>query len=145
MKKKKLKFILIPIISVILIVMLSVGGYYYYILFVYDDFGAEYEQNWRSEDGVVTLVTNNKKGFIGNNNLYDGTLKLKTGEAMDVCYGYSSLFDAYTPDGETTIFTGEVDYNPITSTLNVYDIEVYSEYADKLDLTEFEMRRCDSE
>lgn len=145
MKKKKLKFILIPIISVILIALLSVGGYYYYILFVDDDWGTEYEQSWRSDDGVVTLVTNNKKGFIGNNNSYDGALKLKTGETMDVYYGHSSLFEAFTLDGETIIFTGEVDYNPITSILKVYDIEIYSEYANKLDLTEFELRKCESE
>lgn len=106
----------------------SISGYIYDDLFVPDDTGAKYNQNWQSDDGQIEFVVSNSKGFMGHNMLYDGNATID-GESINIELGFALLCEMYTDDLENRIFAGEYNYNPVFNQVTVKITEVDSNYS----------------
>ncbi|MGN0476557.1 MAG: hypothetical protein ACI4HM_04380 [Ruminococcus sp.] len=128
MKKK----VTISIISIVIILLIPICSFLYYDLFVGDDWGSGYNQSWKSEDGSITFVTDNKKGLMGCNNCYDGVLNID-GKKIDVDILYGGGFSITSKSREIEYLYGDYSYIPIIGKLTV---EIESTSIDNLSQSE---------
>lgn len=126
MRKKQ---IIILISVILLLLFISLGGYIYYDLFIPDDYGEKYYQTWQSNDGSISIVVDNKKGFMGHNNRYKGKL-IYDNEETDIEFGFALICEVFTSEDDTRVFAGSYSYNPLFNQVSVDISDVNSKYSD---------------
>lgn len=137
---KNLKKVIVTVLIVLAIVAVPICGYLYYDLFVNDEIGEQYEQTWQTDDGSLTLVTNNKKGFIlQDNHMFSGSL-LEKDNNINVKMGFGANCIVST-DTDSPLFEGDYSYNFFTSELTITITKTYPKYNDMFSYTEFKLHK----
>lgn len=125
MRKSKLLYIVfLPLIILIIVstftVIYTPIGKNLLLFFYNEEYGDEYKQTWKSSDGNISVVIDNKRGMLGIGG-YDGYYEYENEqfEVMIIIDDYSS---AFFKDG-TYLFEGDSNFNVFS---NIYSITVKS-------------------
>lgn len=137
---KKTRKIIIVILIIVTLIAVPIGGYLYYDLFVTDEIGDEYRQTWQTDDKSMTLVTDNKKGFLLQDNQMFSSSLSNNEDTMVVEFGFGANCIAYT-DSNDILFEGDYSYNFITSELTIKVKNTTKKYDDMFFYKEFKLHK----
>ena len=121
MKKKP-----IIILSVIPVLVLSFifAAIHFNNIFSPDDYGKKYEKLWKSKDGNISFIMDNKKGYYGHNCGYAADFLNNNPDCsgMECTLGFDPIFTLHVSGAE--VLVGDSEYNPITQIIKVKIINI---------------------